>query len=375
MASISLLKHLEGLPDPRMERTKRHQLLDIVTIAICAALSGCDEWTQVETFGRENLAWFKRFLALPHGIPSHDTFGRVFRRLEPKAFEEQFEAWTRAVSEALTGAVAVDGKTLCGSRDGALGKAGIHLVSAWACENRLMLGQVKTEEKSNEITAIPELLRVLALKGCLVTVDAMGCQTEIARTIVERGADYLLAVKANQGTLFEDIEQEFQAARAEEFAHLTYTYHKTQEKNRGRIEVRECWSTPDVEGLDPDGRWAKLSGMVMCRNTRTLKDKVEVKTRYYITSRKGLNAQAALAAVRGHWGIENRLHWVLDTAFQEDASRIQKDHGPQNMALVKRWALNLLRADQATKGSVKTRRLMAGWNKDYLLKLLTRQHY
>lgn len=291
MASISLLAHFEKLPDPRMDRTKRHSLLDIVTIAICAVLSGCDEWTQVEAFGRQHEAWFRRFLALPNGTPSHDTFGRVFRRLDPQAFEAQFRAWTRAVSRALTGCVAVDGKTVCGSRDEALGKAGIHPVSAWASATRLMLGQVKTQEKSNEITAIPALLQVLAVKGCLVTIDAMGCQTEIARALTQRGADYLLTVKGNQGTLYDDVQQEFQAAQADGFAHLSYTYHKTQEKNRGRIEVRECWSTSDVEGLDPEGQWPKLSGMAMCRTTRTLKGKIETKTRYYITSRPGLDAR------------------------------------------------------------------------------------
>lgn len=374
MAEITFLEHFSSLPDPRVERTKRHVLLDILAITICGTVAGCNSFPQIHAYAKAKEAWLKTFLALPHGIPCEHTFRRVFAALDPEAFHTCFAAWVKAVTHVLEGVVAVDGKTSRHTYDRARGTSPLHTVSAWATETHLVLGQVKTADRSNEITAIPELLRLLALEGCLVTIDAMGCQTAIAQAILESGADYLLAVKGNQETLAQDVQEEFQAAQTDGFAHLEHTYHQTVDKGHGRVEVRECWHTPDVSGLDPQGRWPALSGMVMCRHTRTVAGETSIETRYYITSRNGLTAAQALEAVRSHWGIENCLHWVLDTAFLDDASRLRTDHGPENLETVRHWALNLVRGDKETKGSIQTKRLKAGWDDDYLRKLLTTIH-
>lgn len=375
MAGMSLMEHFAQLPDPRVDRTKRHALVDIVAITVCATVAGCNNFPEIHAYAKEKENWLRTFLGLPEGIPCEHTFRRLFAALDPEAFERCFIAWVKAVTDAVQGVVAIDGKTLRGSCDTARGLGPLHVVSAWAVENHLVLGQVATPEKSNEITAIPELLRLLDLHGCLVTIDAMGCQTAIAAQIVDAGADYLLAVKDNQPTLAKDLQEEFQAAHADGFAHLPHTYHQTVDKGHGRIEVRECWATSAVSGLDPQGRWPKLEGMARVRHTRTVKGKTSVETRYYITSRGDLPAAQVLEAVRSHWGIENRLHWVLDTAFLQDASRIRTDHGPENLAVIQHWALNLIRGDKETKGSVATKRKRAGWNDAYLVNLLTKQNY
>lgn len=375
MAGTSLMEHFRALPDPRVERTRRHLLLDIVAITICATVAGCNNFPEIVAYARAKETWLKTFLALPHGIPCEHTFRRLFAALDPEAFEQAFRSWVRAVSDTLRGVVAIDGKTLRGSHDTRGERAPLHLVSAWAVESHLVLGQVATDEKSNEITAIPELLRLLDLSGCLITLDAMGCQTAIAEQILSGEADYLLAVKDNQPTLAKDLQEEFQAALADDFAHLPHTYHKTVDKGHGRVEERECWATAAVEGLNPAGRWPKLSGMAMVRHTRTLKGKTSVETRYYITSCQDLDAAHTLEAVRSHWGIENQVHWVLDTAFLQDASRIRTDNGPENLAVIQHWALNLVRGDTATKGSMQTKRKKAGWDDTYLVNLLTRTNY
>lgn len=375
MAENPLLEHFRALPDPRVDRTKRHLLEDILAIAILATVAGCNSFPQIHAYARAKEEWLKSFLALPHGIPCEHTFRRVFAALDPEAFHRCFAGWVRTVTQTLKEVVAVDGKTSRGTFDTARGTSPLHTVSAWAAETHLVLGQVKTAEGSNEITAVPELLALLDLAGCLVTMDAMGCQVAIAQAILDREADYLLTVKGNQETLEQDVREEFQAAQEDDFRHLEHTYHKTVDKGHGRVEVRECWHTPEVSGLDPQGRWPGLCGMAMCRHTRTLHGEIRIETRYYITSRIDLDAAGALEAVRSHWGIENRLHWVLDTAFLDDASRIRTDHGPENLETVRHWALNLVRGDKGTKGSIQTKRLKAGWNNEYLKQLMTATHY
>jgi predicted transposase YbfD/YdcC len=370
----SIGEHFNDLEDPRMERTKHHQLLDIIAIAICGVICGADSWVDLELFGRSKEEWLKRFLSLPNGIPSHDTFGRVFALLDPAKFAQCFTSWVKAVSQLTQGQViAIDGKALRRSHDRANGKSAIHMVSAWASANHLVLGQLKVDDKSNEITAIPELLEVLELSGCIVTIDAMGCQKDIARQIVEQGADYVLALKENQGQLYREVIDTFKSGLGSAFEGLQHDFYQTVGKGHGRIETRQCWvvSEPEVlEYLNEKGAWAGLSSVAMVRSKRVVGDEESVESRYYISSLQG-EARQLLEATRTHWEIENCVHWVLDIAFNEDDSRVRQGHAPQNLAVVRHLALNLLKMEQTSKGGVKARRKRAGWDEDYLLKVLS----
>jgi len=377
-AAVDVRSYFTELPDPRVERSKRHGLLDIVTIALCAVICGADSWVEIAQFGRMKEAWLRRFLPLPNGIPCHDTFGRVFARLDPEAFERCFLAWIQAVVGA-PGAqvVAVDGKTLRRSHDRGTGKAALHLVSAWATANHLVLGQVATETKSNEITAIPLLLAALDLHDCTVTIDAMGCQTAIAKQIIDQGGDYVLALKDNQPTLAAAVTDTFALARQTAFADLAATDHadlRTVDKDHGRLEVRHYWTISDpatLAYLDPTGAWAGLRSIGMVESQRRVGEKTSGEARYYLASQGGAATAAGFAAaVRGHWGIENRLHWVLDIAFREDESRARVGHSAHNLAILRHIALNLLRQEQTARCGVKAKRLMAGWDDNYLHKVL-----
>ena len=369
----SLREHFAALPDPRIDRTTRHQLLDILTIAICAVLCGADSWVDVERFGQAKLAWLRTFLALPNGLPSHDTFGRVFAALDPQRFEECFLAWVRAVVTHTDGEViALDGKTLRRSHDRGAGQAALHLVSAWAATNRLVLGQVAVDAKSNEITALPVLLQVLALEGCIVTIDAIGCQTAIAQTIVDQGGDYVLALKANQPTLHDAVATYFAAARASAFRGVPHGYTRTVDGGHGRVEVRQYWTVTDPEllaYLDPKGAWAQLTSVGMVERERRIESETTCEVHFYLSSLDG-NVAAFARAARSHWGIENRLHWVLDIAFREDDCRVRTGHAAENLAVLRHMALNLLRQDRSVKAGVKAKRLRAGWDEAYLLKVL-----
>jgi predicted transposase YbfD/YdcC len=359
--------------DPRVERTKRHQLLDMITLTICAVICGADNWVEVEAFGHEKLDWLKTFLALPNGIPSHDTLGDLFARLDPQQFEQGFLIWVQAIAQLTQGEIiALDGKCLRRSHDRTLGKAAIHMVSAWASTNRLVLGQVKVDDKSNEITAIPELLRLLVLGGCIVTIDAMGCQTAIAQTILDQGADYMLALKGNHGQLLDDVTDIFQTAQAVQFKEVLHDSTHTTDKGHGRIEVRRCWTMADpteLSYLRDWHNWPQLRSVVMVQAERRVGLTTTTETRYYISSLV-VTAGRALEIVRTHWSIENQVHWVLDIAFQEDASRIRKGYGAQNLALLRHLTLNLLHQEKSSKVGIKVKRRKAGWSTAYLLKVL-----
>ena len=366
-------EHFSQVEDPRIDRTKEHKLIDIIAIAICAVICGAEGWTDIENFGNSKLPWLKTFLELPNGIPSHDTFGRVFARIDAQQFQLAFYEWVWAVNDILQGQIInIDGKQLRGSKDKGLGKRAIYMVSAWATANELVLGQRKVDEKSNEITAIPELLKILALSGSIVTIDAMGTQTNIARTIVEGEADYVLSVKENQGHLYEDISVLFAVDQAQKFKYASLEYAHTTDKDHGRIEVRECWSTSNPEYLNLiRGRqdWMGLQSIGMVVGTRIIDGKETKKVRFYISSLPS-KAERLLDIVRKHWSIENDLHWVLDVALNEDHSRVRKDQAPENFAVLRHIALNLLKQEKSARGGIHAKQLQAAWKEDYLLKVL-----
>lgn len=369
--SSPLLDHFKDLEDPRVEYLVNHYLLDIIGLTICAVICGADTWVEIETYGRAKEEWLRQFLALPNGIPSHDTIARLFAALNPDALQNCFLCWVRSVAQLSAGEIiAIDGKTLRHSYDTGGNKGAIHMVSAWASQNRLVLGQVKVADKSNEITAIPALLQVLDLHGCIVTIDAMGTQKAIAEQIIAGGGDYVLSLKGNQGNLHEDVEQLFNWAQQQAFQNIEHEFCQTLDGAHGRIEIRRHWLLAETEHLIDASLWAGLQRVGLVESERRLAGQPPtLERRYYLVSLDGGVEQFA-HAVRSHWGIENQVHWVLDVAFNEDASRIRKDHAPENLALMRHVALNLLRQDASAKGGIKNRRLRAGWDNDYLLHLL-----
>jgi predicted transposase YbfD/YdcC len=366
----SLVYHFAELTDPRIDRSKLHDLLDIVAIAICAVVAGAESWDDIEDFGHAKHDWLKAFLALPNGIPSHDTFRRLFERLDPDQFQRCFLRWIEALHEATERqVVAIDGKSLRRSFDRAKGQSALHLVHAWATANHLLLGQVAVDEKSNEITAIPVLLRMLELTGAIVTIDAMGCQKEIARTIQETGADYVLALKGNHEHLFEQVVAFFDGACVHGRKEGGIHYHREWFEGHGRDECRRCWATSDLSWLEGREAWAGLRSVVLIESERFVGDTLAVEERYYLSS---LPADAKLLneAVRSHWAVENSLHWVLDVTFGEDRSRIKKENAPENFGLLRRLALCLLKKETSSKRSIKGKRLKASWDDGYLAQVL-----
>ena len=362
--------YFKDVSDPRQVKKSDHLLNDILAISLCAIISGAQGWTDMETFGKTNEAWFRQFLELPNGIPSHDTFGRVYSLLNPDEFTRCFIRWVESIRDKVhKDIIAIDGKKLRHSFDNASAKSAIHMVSAWSSANGLVLGQVKVNNKSNEITAIPQLLKLIDVENCIVTIDAMGCQKKIAEVIIDQGADYVLALKGNQGNLHQAVENYLTQARMDNFKDIAHSFEETVNDGHGRVEIRRHWITTQIDWLKEKESWKGLKSIAMVESERYENAKTSIEQRYYITSLPA-DAKQFAKAVRNHWGIENSLHWVLDVVFREDDSRIRKDHAPQNMAILRHMALNLLKKEISLKRGIKGKRLQAAWDKEYLLKVL-----
>ena len=367
--SVSFAQHFEDLQDPRVERTRRHPLINVVFMAVCGVLCGANSIAGIHEFAIDRRSWFSRYLDLSHGIPSEDTLGRVLARRDPGVFEKCLLSWIQTVQELTANrVVAIDSKTLRGSYDRDGGRAAIHMVSAWAGENKLSLGQVVVAEKSNEITAIPELLQLLEISGALVTIAAMGCQREIADRIRDRGGDYVLAVKQNQPTLYERVEEAINEALEEDAENLDE--HQTVEKGHGRQESRTYAIVAAPDGVDPEGLWRELSAVGIAISERVdSQGRASMETRYYILSRL-ITVQEFAAAVRGHWGIENNLHWQLDVSFREDECRVCRDHAPANLSVIRRFALGLLKRETSCPKGIEIKRMKCAGNDEYRDKVL-----
>lgn len=375
LVANSLINCFSSIEDFRMKNENfRHNLVDILIISILATICAADGWTEIVRFGRAKEDWLRKFLELPNGIPSHDTFGRVFSLLDPKVFEAYFREWLQTLAVDLKNEIiAVDGKTLRGSGYKKINKPASHLVSAWATRSRLMLGQIKTESKSNEITAIPELLKVLDIKNCIITIDAMGCQTKIAKQILSQEAGYVLNLKANQATLHEDVINIFASAEAEKTKQYKKILHRRRvikTKNHGRQEKRTFTlvSARDEQGFAL--RWPGLKGIGKMDVTSTSNNKTMRYTRYFITSLDYTNIDLFIESVRNHWHIEIELHWTLDVSFREDHSQVRIGNAAENLALIRRIALNLLKQEKTHENGINVRRKTAGWDNQYLLKVL-----
>lgn len=355
-----------------MDRTKLHSLTGILTIAICATICGADGWPDVALFGRSKQKWFGTFLDLPNGIPSHDTFRRVFMLLEPEAFEQCFRTWMAELADASAGRrVAVDGKTIRRSLDAAGGKAAIHMVSAWCNANEMVLGQLAVDEKSNDITAIPRLLELIDIAGAVVTIDAMGCQKEIAKTIVEHKGDYVLQLKGNQGGLHDETVALFDQCLRDDCLGINYTTARTIDKGHGRIEQRAIWATEEIDWFAERKLWAGLKSLIRVRCQRTVGEETSVEDRYYISTLSVDDPEKLLSYIRGHWSVENKLHWSLDISFADDDRRHRRGYAAENASRLARLALNLLKAEKTQKASLRAKRKLCGWDHDYLLKVLT----
>jgi predicted transposase YbfD/YdcC len=369
LPSFSIKRHFSSLKDPRRKHCQRHRLIDIVVIALCAVIAESDSWLEVETFAKARHEWLKGFLDLPNGIPSHDTFERVFSKLDPVALQRCLLSWVKAVSgELKIDHIAIDGKTLRHSGSPMRDLGALHLVSAWATQQKLSLGQVAVGDKSNEITAIPQLLDLLQLNGALVTIDAIGCQKEIARKIVEGGGDYVLTVKGNQETLRDDIEAAVLKAINEGTKGKDYTCYETQNKGHGRQEKRHYTILTNLEGISTKDEWEKLSVIGVCYRERTEKGKTSEETVYFIGSRE-MSAKKYGQTIRGHWGIENNLHWQLDVTFGEDANRVQEKTEAENLATLRKMALGLLKQNP-TKSSIAVKRFKATLDPAFLAEIL-----
>ena len=364
-------EHFGALKDPRSPYRIEHKLIDIVIITICATICGANDWEAIAEYGQTKQDWLKTWLELPNGIPSPDTFSRVFARINPGQLQKCFVGWMEAVAQVTTGELLnIDGKTLRGAKESGNAKSLIHMVSVWSASQHLVLGQTKVSEKSNEITAIPPLLKLLAIRGCLVSIDAMGCQTEIAKVIIEQGADYVLALKGNQGDLHADVAQLFTAAGKQDFRNIEHQFHSTVEKGHGRIETRRYWTMGNTEYLVGAQKWSGLKSIGMVESQREIDGKVSIEQRYYILSIES-DVQRFATAVRSHWSIENQLHWILDVGFAEDAAQSCSGYSAENLAVIRHVGMNLLSRDQKTKVGVKTKRLKAGWDDNYLKTVLS----
>jgi len=367
----TLFERVGEIKDPRVERTKLHSLRDILVMAVCATICGADNWEEIAEFGESKREWFAGFLELENGIASHDTFRRVFILLDNIALKSLFVEWiSSAISLSKGTLVNIDGKNLCGSKEPIKGKKALNVVSAWASEQSVVLGQVRCEEKSNEITAIPELLKILDLQGCIVTIDAIGCQTEIVNEIVDKGADYVISLKGNQGNLHQDIKEYLDWAERIKFKEISYDYCETLEKGHGRIEERRCWITEEIGWLESKAAWKNLKSVVLVEAIReVMGGKKTVERRYFISSLEA-NAEQALKAVRGHWAIENELHWCLDIGFREDANQVREATSAENLATLRHIGINLLKQEKSCKRGIEGKRKKAGWDESYLLKVL-----
>jgi predicted transposase YbfD/YdcC len=369
--AVSLSALLAELPDPRVERTRLHPLRDIILLTLIAVVCGADDWVAVQAYGEMNEEWLKEFLELPNGIPSHDTLGRVFRMLDSTELSTRLGRWLEALQEPVEDEqVCVDGKTLRRAFDAASGRSPLHVINAWAAGARIALGQVGVEGKENEIVAIPRLLKLLDLKKRLVTLDAMGCQKEIARVVVEGGGDYLLRVKDNQPTLHAEMRTFFLDAEKDGFRHQKWTRFEETEGDHGRIEVRQTWACDELAWFEDHSKWADLRSVVVQRNRREANGKVTENLHVYISTRPATDVERLAHAARRHWAVENELHWVLDMAFDEDWSRVRRDNAALNLAAIRRLAVSILRKNTTLKVGVANRRRAAGWNRAFLTRTL-----
>ncbi len=379
VAQRSLVDHFRRVPDPRIDRRKAHELVDVLVIAVCTLLCAGESFNDMEDFGKAKQEWFKTFLSLRNGIPSHDTFNRVFAALDPQQFLDCFLRWTQSLRQAVSQEiVALDGKAL--RRALSQGQSVKYVVSAWAESNGLVLGQLKVADKSNEITAVPELLRVLELSGCIVTIDAMGCQKKIAREIIEADADYVLALKGNQETVHQEVKTFLEAALVEQQAArpagaklsrsaASLASLQTVEKDHGRLETRRYYQSDYLEWFADRGQWEGLKSLGLVESVREVAGKATVERRYYLSSLK-LDVATFARAVRGHWGVENKVHWVMDVCFREDQSRARAGYAAENLATLRRLALNLLKRETTKKRGIRGKQLNASWDHAYLLRLL-----
>lgn len=366
----TLERHFCNLKDPRAQQSIKHNLMDILLITICAVICGADDWYAIEAYGHSKLDWLKNFLELPHGIPRHDTFSRLFARLNPEQLQSSFISWVQEIHPLKQGELLnIDGKTLRGAKERGHSKSLIHLVSVWSSDYHLVLGQSKVQEKSNEITAIPELLQLLLIKGCLVSIDAMGCQKEIAKTIIDQEADYVLALKGNHGNLYEDVTQLFRLAHQQNFNQIEHQFYQTVNQNHGRREIRRFWTMGNTEYLLGAEQWEGLKSIGMVEYECYIGNDVSIEQRFYLLSIPS-NAQRFAKAVRGHWSIENNLHWVLDVGFNEDSQRGCIGYSAENLALIRHIAVNLLSQERSAKVGTRNKRLKAGWDNRYLEKIL-----